>query len=345
MRRKVALILCSFFVAYTANILPVSSQNTLNTLVGEMGQGTAFSSMWFELNPQTPGPYETVTVRFVTYSGDLKTADIAWLVHDTPYDAGTGLNSITLKTGGVGEPLPVTVLVRLQNGQTLTHTITIVPARVTLTWEATSYTPPFYRGKALRGIDQDVFVIGSPHIIYNNQLLAPDELLFEWYIGPNKQPFSGVGKQRVIIAGKSLKIYNNVRLVVSSLDRSVTAESYLSIPTTLPQLKLYEVNPLYGKLYERSLTTEVFSGAGEFSVVAEPYFFDKTAVENGIITVTWSLPGTTTPAIGTIQTLAPNPGAKGAINLTVRATDPNNLFMQSVFNTTIRYGEEKRSLF
>lgn len=341
MIRKVALVLCSFLIAYSANILTVRAQNTLETLGDGSGQG----SVWFELDPQTPGPYETVTIRFVTYSGDLKTAAIAWFVNDTPYDAGIGLRAITLKTGSVGESLPVKVIVRLQNGQTLTHSITIVPARVTLTWEATSYTPPFYRGKALRGVNQDVFVVGSPHIIHNNKLLKPNELLFEWYVGPNKQPFSGVGKQRVTIPGTSLKIYNNVRLVVSSLDRSATAESYLSIPTTLPQLTLYEVNPLYGKIYERSLGTDVFSGTGEFSVVAEPYFFDKTRVENGSVAVTWTLPGNNTPAVGTIQTFTPKSGAKGAINLTVQATDPNNLFMQSSFNTTIRYGEEKRTLF
>ncbi len=340
MIRQVTLVLCLFLVAYSANVFITHAQNTLDTLSGGSTQG----SVWFELDPKTPGPHETVTIRFVTYSGDLKTAAIAWFIDDVLYDAGIGLNTITVTVGSVGEPLPIKVIARMQNGQSLTHEVTVTPARVVLTWEATSYTPPFYRGKALRGIDQDVFIIGSPNIIQNNKLLTPDELLFEWYIGPNKQPFSGVGKQRVALNGKLLKIYNNIRLVVSSLDRSVTAESYLSIPATFPQIKLYEVNPLYGKLYERSLVSEVFSGTGEFSIVAEPYFFDKTQVENGSVAITWTLPNNT-PAIGTIQTFAPKPGAKGAINLNVQASDPNNIFMQASFNTTIRYGEEKRVLF
>lgn len=303
------------------------------------------SGMWFEFAPESPGPNELVTVRFVTYSGQLDTAEIAWFVNGQTYDAGIGLSTISVRTGNIGVPTDVSVIVRFTDGRTLSHEITIVPARVALMWEANSHVPPFYKGKALRGVGQDVTLIALPLFQKNGVSLSPGQLLFEWYVGPTKLPQSGVGKNRIIVQGSSLRIYQNVRVVVSTLDRSARTEAMIDIPSTFPRLHLYEINPLYGRLYERALLGEIRSGTREFSIIAEPYFFDKNQVQNGNAIITWSVNGVPSESQGPIQTFTPVSGAGGRAALSASAADSGNLFMQAVANLSVEYGGTQRTLF
>lgn len=307
--------------------------------------GTPFADMWFELTPQSPGPNEPVTVRFVTYSGELATAEVGWFVDGQPFDAGIGRSSITIRTNNIGESTEIMVVAKFTDGKLLTHSLTITPSRVALMWEADSYVPPFYKGKALHTFGQDVTLIAMPHFIADGTMVPASSLLYEWYIGPTKLAGSGVGQQRITASGDALRIYRAARVVVSTVDRKSSSSAKIEVPSTFPRLKLYEVNPLYGRIYEKALSGQLFSGTGEFSIIATPYYFNKNTIENGSVSISWSLLGSSNTAYGPVQTFSPIAGAAGASTISVLASDPSNIFMQSSASVGIRYGNAQRSFF
>lgn len=330
----------SFFV----QVSPAHAQLS-PSIPGSSDTSSAYASMWFELSPQNPGPNEPVTVRFITYAGELSTAEIGWFINGQPFDAGIGRSTITIRTSALGEPTEVMVVVKFVDGKLLTHSLSIVPARVALLWEADSYVPPFYKGKALHTFGQDAILVAMPNFVVNGETVPASSLLYEWYVGPTKLPESGVGKQRIVISGDALRLYRNARVVVSTLDKTSSSEASLEVPSTFPKLHLYEINPLYGRIYEKSLSGKLYSGTGEFSIIATPYYFNKSSVEKGLLSVGWSLLKATSTSYGLIQTFSPIAGAAGTSILSVSASDPSNIFMQSNTTIEIRYGNAQRSFF
>lgn len=304
-----------------------------------------YASIWFELSPQNPGPNEPVTIRFVTYAGELSTAEIGWFINGEPFDAGIGRSSITIRTNAIGEPTEIMAIAKFIDGKLLTHSVTVVPARVALMWEADSYVPPFYKGKALRTFGQDVTLIAMPNFVVDGKVFPAASLLYEWYIGPTKLSGSGIGQQRITVSGDALRLYRTARVVVSTPDKTSSSGASIDVPSTFPKLQLYEINPLYGRIYERALSGDLYSGTGEFSIIATPYYFNRSNVERGSVSVGWSLLKSTTTSYGFIQTFSPIAGAAGSSVLSVSASDPSNIFMQSSANIQIRYGNAQRSFF
>lgn len=304
-----------------------------------------YTSMWFELSPQNPGPNEPVTIRFVSYAGELSTAEIGWFINGEPFNAGIGQSSITIRTSSIGEPTEVMVVAKFVDGKLITNALTITPARVAIMWEADSYVPPFYKGKALHTFNQDVTLIAMPNFIVDGNIVPPSSLLYEWYIGPTKLQESGIGKQRINVSGNSLRLYRSARVVVSTTDKKSSSGATIEVPSTFPKLHLYEINSLYGRIYEKALSGELYSGTGEFSIIATPYYFNRANVEKGLVSIGWSLLKSTTTSYGFVQTFSPIAGAAGASTISVSASDPSNIFMQSSANIGIRYGNAQRSFF
>lgn len=101
-------------------------------------------------NKSTFNARDRVVITAESNSVDLETADIEWVVNNTPLSRGVGLTSQPIVLGVVGESTEVTVSVYEDEDVLLTtSTLTIAPATVSIHWESNGYTNPFYRGRAL----------------------------------------------------------------------------------------------------------------------------------------------------------------------------------------------------
>jgi len=66
--------------------------------------------------------------------------------------------------GSLGEKKTVTIKVVSRRGGYLEEKITFQPALVDLMWEANTYTPPFYKGKALTSSKSSITVTAIPQL-------------------------------------------------------------------------------------------------------------------------------------------------------------------------------------
>ena len=224
------------------------------------------------VNPEIPEPNQTISARLSGVLVDLDASDIYWYLDDEIQKHGIGEKSFSFTAGESDEKTVLDVIIMIPDGRRIDLQKTIEPIEVDLLWEASTYTPPFYRGKALPTYKSPIKVVAIPSIKNNTT-----KFIYSWSIdnlnniagasGYNQTRFSTFGNQ----AGYSRKI--NVSAV--SFDKSKKMKKSIKITSIDPELVLYENNSLMGILFNNSLNNTKDITKNEFSVKAEPYFVNK----------------------------------------------------------------------
>src|SRR3989338_635002 len=142
--------IASTFAVVVTLLLGVSS---IFAQTGAVGTELAMS-----ISPEHPRPGESVMVSVESYNIDLNRSEAHWFVNDKPIKTGTGGKQLQVLAGRNGEATSVRVVVLGENGTTYSASIIFRPAEVNLLWQAESYTPPFYKGKALMPYQGTVLV-------------------------------------------------------------------------------------------------------------------------------------------------------------------------------------------
>lgn len=221
------------------------------------------------LSPDIPGPNQTISAGLSGVLVDLDQSDIYWYLDDEIQKHGLGEKSFSFTSGDVDERTVLDVIIMIPDGRRIDLQKIIAPMEVDLLWEADTYTPPFYRGKALPTYKSSIKVVAIP-----NSKNIDTKFIYTWSIdkfnaiagagGYNKTKFTTFGSY----AGYKREV--NVNMV--SFDRSKKVKKNIKIKSVEPELILYEDNSLIGTLFNKALyNTEEITG-NEFSVKAEPYF-------------------------------------------------------------------------
>lgn len=195
----------------------------------------ATQSIDLTLAPLQPNPQESFTARIDSFTMDLNEALITWRYNNTVVASGVGTRSVSLIAPAAGGASTIYVTARGTEG-TATTLFTVRPAAVDLLWESpNTYTPPFYKGKALPAPGATVRVLAIPAVG------APQTLSYEWsYNDTVVQNQSGKGKFRFNLTTDILTTENNIRLRASSAGFS--AEESVAIPLRTPTLVAYKKN-------------------------------------------------------------------------------------------------------
>jgi hypothetical protein len=245
-----------------------------------------------EMTPSAPGPNEEVSVRAQSFSLDLNRATITWRVNGTLAAQGIGATDISFTTGEIGSATTVSVTAT-ESGATYTTSLTVRPTAVDLLWQASSYTPPFYRGKALPSSESVIRVIATPQIVVSGRRIPAGELVYTWKIGNRIiERGASTGKNIIEIEGPHIFETYAVRVSVETLDGSVTALGSANIRAVQPQIVFYENDPLLGIRYERALPDTFELTNDEVRITAHPYYFTgANRTDGGEHTFTWTIDG------------------------------------------------------
>ena len=131
--------------------------------------------------PNFPKANENIFFEVASYSTDLNQATIVWLKDGKQVASGVGLKNFSAKTGQLGTKIKMDVLIQTSNNKEVFKTVTIIPAEVDLIWEANSYTPPFYKGKALFPNEGKITVVAFPHILNDGgQRISDDKIIYKY---------------------------------------------------------------------------------------------------------------------------------------------------------------------
>lgn len=231
--------------------------------------------------PKNPGPNEKVEVTANSHHFDINRADITWSVNGIRKLRGTGEKNLALRTGDVGSKTVIYVIVKTEDGLVLEKTLSIRPAEVDILWEADTYTPPYYNGKALPSPKSSIKITAVPNFIFNGSKISSSNLVYEWQIDYKKVPgVSGYGSDSFVHRSSQAFGEYTVKVVVSSYKKTIVAEKTISISTVRPRLIFYEEGLLEGIKYNKALENSVDLLNNEIYVRAEPYFFSRSSLAN-----------------------------------------------------------------
>lgn len=244
-----------------------------------------------EMTPQLPGAHEEVRLQLTSFSIDLNRSEISWYLNDVLYKQKTGEKTFEFTTDSLGDASKIDIIIESSTGEKISRTITVLPTEVDILSVAHTYTPPFFKGKALVASKGLLKFIAIPHIIVDEgKRLNPENLIYTWeQDGVVLGNLSGYGKNSIVLRGKTVaRGRTSVSVTVSSFNQNVTAKKTISVRTVGPQILFYEKHPLEGIKYEKAIN--IFSlSKEEVSFRAEPYFFSLDDIQNDELTYQWFL--------------------------------------------------------
>lgn len=245
-----------------------------------------------QVSTQYPKANEEFSIGLVSSETDLNRAKISWYLNDKLGLSGIGKTGFRSRTGPVGTYFEITAVIDKSEGGRITKTTIVRPQEVDILWKAYSYTPPFYRGKALAPSSGLIILTAMPNMIdQGGKKLDPKELIYTWSErGLVLGNASGFGKQSIILEnGQIEERLLTIGVIVSSFNKTVVARGDIKVPVNETKIILYEKRPLEGIRYEKNIENNFSLIEDELTINAEPYFFSLDDMLNNLLNYSWKV--------------------------------------------------------
>jgi hypothetical protein len=151
---------------------------------------------------------------------------------------------------------------------------------VDLIWQGETYTPPFYKGRALWSNESKIMVVAIPHI---NGVTNTSNLIYRWtkndvVLGN----VSGVGKNSLSFQDTILSKPQTVKIDVFSGENEFLATANTVLTPATVSILVYENNPIYGFLFHREAGGGYSLRESEITFSAFPLFFSEKRLGSNV---------------------------------------------------------------
>ena len=224
--------------------------------------------------PINPQPLQNVQIRLQSFGFDLSQATITWKNNGTVIATGIGRTTVNIIAPGNGKVATITATADSSDFATTMATLLLRPASVDLLWEgADSYTPPFYKGRALPSVNGLIRVTAIPAIS------APHGITYDWTENDSAmQDASGYEKTSIVFKNDSLN--NTETIGVNGSNSSFNGSNTITITPGNPDVVGYFNTDGFID-YSNGSTNALTTGATGAVLHFEPYYF---SVPNNIPT-------------------------------------------------------------
>ncbi len=240
-----------------------------------------------KFDPKIPGANQDVTITIDSFGADLSSSEIIWYEDKDPLKQGIGEKSLMVHTGDFGEVKHIHVVVLSNLGKRVEKTIAIVPAEIDFLWEAQTYTPPFYKGKAMPTFKSLVKVTAIPR--YGELSSDPKSFIYDWKYNRTLGVGHGLGKNSTIIQMGYAGTPVPVSVSVTAPNDGWTGEYTTSINAREALVRFYEQAPLLGTNFNKALLGSITSAGNQFTIKAVPYFFSTDDIADNALLYTWTV--------------------------------------------------------
>lgn len=238
------------------------------------GQSDADQTIKVDIDPAYPRPKEMATLSVSSFMTNLDKSQINWYVNGVAELQGIGEKEFNFRMGDVGENKTVRVVINKPDGSNFSKTYNFNPTEVNLLYEADTYTPPFYKGKAWFTSQSAVKIVAQPRMILGGRLLDNEEYIYTWKIdGDVVSSQSGYGQNIFFYESPIISKEVVVTVEVSPLNGNNTAKSSVRLTPRNPIIMSYEKNPIYGTILERAVYGEHYLNRDEITFELIPFFF------------------------------------------------------------------------
>lgn len=208
-------------------------------------------------------------------------------------------------------------------------TTNVVQTNITLVWEAQSYTPPFYKGKALMPDGGDVKILAFlPPGVDGD----PDTVV-RWRVnGMIDQSSSGVERTTYIYRSP---VFGGQPTIVAEAFQGDTlvGTGAIRVPVTRPRVLVYPDTPLGGVLF--NVENPSVSGA-EIAIETYPLFFTAATRGDAGMTYRWTVNGRSADnPLGNASRLVLRSETSGTTTVSVATSNSSRLLESAKGATTI----------
>lgn len=284
---KISLITISLFLFFVFGFGKVGAQ------MRSMDLNEIKDSAEIIITPASPGADENVFVKLESFSFDLNSSEIILALDGAIKSKGIGKKSFYFKTGKIGSVSLIKAIIKTKDGRTIEKSLVVRPAGVDLLWEAKTYAPPFYKGKALYGHQSFITVIAMPDMIGANGVrIKPENMTYKWTKDSKVLgDVSGYGKNSFSFSKSVISHSPEIKVEVMSPDKKIKATGRITLDSVEPKILIYENNPLYGIIYEKAIVGDFNLDGNEITLASAPYFFSLEDANNGKIQYNWNMNG------------------------------------------------------
>ncbi len=294
-----------------------------------------------EIYPQIPKPFEEVTITVSAYGTDLNRATLVWTYNGKEALKGTGATEFKFTTGAVGTQNNVVLKITPTSGPVITKTYSFTPAEVDVLWQAKTYTPPFYKGKALFTPEADVTFVAIPNMIQGGKQVASNQAVYTWKVDRRVEGSkSGFGKNTFDYTGSIiLKPHLIQAETYSQADSKNKAIGGVTMNALDPQAIVYQSHPLYGILFNHAITGNFYLTKTEDQLAVFPYYF-STVNKNSFVTYTWRLNDLKidSPSYESIMTFRKEADQSGQAAVSVLLNSSSKILQQASAQLSIIFG-------
>lgn len=265
------------------------------------------------LYPSEPKPGQSVTATAQSFGMDLNSSTVTWTYNGTTLSVGTGKTSVVFTAPSSSTVATLSVSASGQGG-TASSSLIIRSASVDVIWEAIdSYTPPFYKGKALAPIGGKIRITAIP------SATAPKTLSYSWqYNGDAVLGQSGSNKTSLTI--KTDVLGTNESFSVKALGGSFTGSGSTQVQLRDPQILLYQKSNGFID-YGRGSIRDVYITTPGITLRAEPFNFSITNSIDKSVSIGFMLNGQSFVGTSNAQELSiTRPDSTGNSPFSVTAT-------------------------
>jgi hypothetical protein len=251
------------------------------------------NALMIGLTPAHPGPHDHVHLTVQSSAIDLSQSAITWSSNGTVMAQGMGVTSADVVAGALGTQTKIGVEADAPDGTIARAQAVIAPTEVDLLFEADSYVPPFYKGRALPSANTNVIVQAIPHFVNpDGSEMAAAKLVYTWKKdGQVMGTLSGTGKSSAIIPAPLLYGSDDISVDVASADNTLSGTASVNVASVDPGVVLYEDHPLYGILYNNALRASTFIPESEMTFAAVPYFAAIGSPNDSTLQYAWNING------------------------------------------------------
>jgi len=286
------------------------------------------------LSPRYPQPGQSVHLTLNGSGVDLTSSSVVWQADGKIIAQGVGKDSADIVAGKLGSETAVEADVVGSDGQTYSTLVTVAPTQLDLLVGSDSYTPPFYRGRALPSPGTNLIVQALAHFKRaDGSLIADGDIVYTWkQDGQVLGTLSGRGKSSARIPIQHLFTGSTLTLDAASVDGTRSGETSVSVPQQSPALELYEDHPLYGILYNNALNTTVAVPENEATFAAVPYFAQAASTDDPALSYVWSVNDARVPrATGSQSELTINAdNSTGMASISLELTRAGNFYLDAL---------------
>jgi hypothetical protein len=335
MRRAFVCCLFLFLVA-----LPLHAQLPTIPLGADYEKLTE-RQVSFEVSPEFPKPREVVGVRIETYSFEIRYADTTWYVNGQMVEDGVGIQEITFPMKDLKTAMTVRIVATL-GGETIDRSTVVRSSSVELIQEPETYTPSWYKGKALPIDGAEVRIVAIPNIWNRkeNRLYRSDELVFQWKAGgsPVSQG-SRNGSGAITVSPKQFRPVVVEALVSVKGSTETIGKGVEAVHAENPLLRLYLEDPLAGIRDQLALSSIIFKD-DEAVLVGVPFFFRGFPGERKDVVYHWRINNVETETGDTVPwkiTLRGAGASATEARVELEAWDGTSFFEHGFAESTIRF--------